>query len=413
VHFIRGLKTAGRESGQVLVLFAVSLSALLLCAGMAIDFGLAYLTKAQLARASDAASLTVMLNLGQGQTVASSLGQNMFAANLFLSRSWYASAPVATISFATDAYGDPIVNVAATATTNTYFIRLAGFTTLAVSNSSQATRPPVILAMALDRSGSMGSDGGSTALPPAVRTFLYYFIENQDQLSEESFSYTDRIDVPMTKTFHTPINNSLSAMTYIGATFGYGGLVDAEAQVLSVAPPPGAERVVVFFTDGMANTIQDILKCPPGNTKELDYGGNDTGTSYNVWLSTDTTGKNISSTCNPTTFPATDPVLGGGGSLATAKWITLDQTQITTEGEYRAINEANKMRAEGITVYAVGLGTGVNPTFLQEVANDPSSPTYDASFLPGLAEFSTSGTDTNLSVAFQQIGNAIVNRLTH
>ena len=60
------------ERGQVLILCAVCLVVLLLFVGLAIDFGMAYVSKASLGKAVDAAALTGAKNSDQaaGETLA-------------------------------------------------------------------------------------------------------------------------------------------------------------------------------------------------------------------------------------------------------------------------------------------------------------------------------------------------------
>src|ERR1039458_4356492 len=61
-------------------MLAVALPTLLLFLGLAIDAGFAYVTKARLSKAVDAACLTTMKNLSQGQTVAKALGTTLLNA---------------------------------------------------------------------------------------------------------------------------------------------------------------------------------------------------------------------------------------------------------------------------------------------------------------------------------------------
>ena len=53
-----GRRYRKQERGQILILCAICLIVLLLFVGLAIDFGLAYVTKARLGKAVDAAALT-------------------------------------------------------------------------------------------------------------------------------------------------------------------------------------------------------------------------------------------------------------------------------------------------------------------------------------------------------------------
>jgi Flp pilus assembly protein TadG len=422
MHLIRGLKAAAKESGQVLILLAICLPILLLSAGFAIDFGCGFLTRARLAKASDAAALAVMRNLGRGQAGAEAIGQSVFATNFSSSSSMYVSAPTAAFTIVY-AGGEPVVTVASTATIRTFFIKLAGFTTLTVADSSQATRPPVILSLVIDKSGSMNLNGGAAALPPSVTDFLSYFIEGTDQLGEISFSTDATQDVAISTTFHTPIENSLSAMAFGGATFAQGGLLDANTMVTGVpSPPANAAKVVVFFTDGWANMNQDPLPTT-GSHPAVNYGGcapaeftvgwcNGIGfyTTGGAYIDGTVTGSNTQAvSCNAgscsgaNTFPATDTA-----ELANPSTFTIQN--IADEADYRAVQLANTMRASGITVYSIGLGDKINATYLQELANDPASPVYNASEPSGLAEFAPTASD--LDTAFQTIASKILLRLT-
>lgn len=412
MHFNHRLSAAGKDSGQILVLSALTLPALLLFVGLAIDFGVGYLTKAELSKACDAASLAVMRNLGRGEAEATAIGNSEFTLN-YDSNATYkldASAPSLSVSYSSDSYGDPIVNISAVATIRTFFIRLAGIKTLSVSSSSQATRPPVILSLVLDKSGSMNINGGATALPPSVQDFLGYFLVNTDQLGEISFSSIATQDVAITKNFRTPITNTVNAMVFGGATFAQGGLLDAQTQVQGVSsPPPNAVKTVVFFTDGWANTNNDTLKGSKvnyGGCSQVEYTA---GWCSAVFCLNPTTGSTISYTsgtsgsCNSSTsFPAQDPALTSPA--------TMNLTNIGTEATYRAVQLANQMRTQGITVYSIGLGDKINTTYLQELANDPASPQYNANEPSGLAEFAPTASD--LDSAFQTIASKILLRLT-
>jgi Flp pilus assembly protein TadG len=88
---------AKEERGQILIILALVLPVLILFVGLAIDGGMAYITKAKLSKAVDAACLTGMKNLAQGQSTATSLATHIFNAN------YGANPPMPTITFPTDA----------------------------------------------------------------------------------------------------------------------------------------------------------------------------------------------------------------------------------------------------------------------------------------------------------------------
>ncbi len=77
------------------------------------------------------------------------------------------------------------------------------------------------------------------------------------------------------------------------------------------------------------------------------------------------------------------------------------------------------MRAEGIYVYSIGLGTDPSQSFLQEIANDPVSHTYNSSqpigeaiMAPDCSTPSSQTCNTELQQVFQTIASRILLRLT-
>lgn len=405
------LKAMGGESGQVLIFFGLLLPLLILFVGFAIDFGFAFVTRAELSKAADAAALAAMRNLAQGQTTATSIAKAEFALNYNASSKLNATNPSMSVSYSTASNGEPIINVTDTATINTAFIKLAGFNTLTIGSSSQATRPPILLSLVLDTSGSMNLNGGGAALPGSVDSFLDYFINGTDELGEVSFSSIASNNVAMSTNFKTAITTSVAGLSYAGATYAQGGLLDGQTQVQGIASPPAnAVKVVVFFTDGWANTNQDKL-----GGSLVNYGGcspveETLGWCSNFFCLSPTTGATQSYTspnsgsCNgASTFKPQDTAdLGNSASL--------NVTNVSTDAKYRAVQLANTMRTQGITVYAIGLGNEIDETNLEEIANDPASPQYNSSEPSGLAEFAPTASD--LDNAFQTVASKILLRLT-
>ena len=113
------------ERGQMLVLFAVFLVVLVLFMGLGIDLGFAYVTKAQLSKAVDAAALAGMSNFYQGSAIASNIAAGAFAANFApggTKPGYIKTMPVPSINFSTDSASNQTLTVSATATINTFFI---------------------------------------------------------------------------------------------------------------------------------------------------------------------------------------------------------------------------------------------------------------------------------------------------
>ena len=345
-----------------------------------------------------------------------------------------------------DQYSNETFSVSATAVMNTFFIGLAGFPTLNISDSSTATRAHVIMTLVLDHSESMDPGcslgdpdctQGGTYLPGAVANFISVFEDDVDQAAMVSFGATSVTNVAMETPFKADITTAAKNMQWTGGTFSPGGLTNALAINNSVVVPTNvnAIKVVVFFTDGMANMIQNTLACPTGTNQTWNFGGwLDAGNPVGFWVPNATntcaseecpsnaipagTGFTAHMTCGtvscapPSFCPAVTyfPSINGGTLSMTAP-------NIVTESQNRCIQVANQMRTNGMYVYSIGLASSSssdaqpNPVFLQEVANDPLSPTYDSTLPTGQAVISGNGAD--LAELFQQIASDILLRLIH
>lgn len=426
-----------RERGQILILCALCLVVLLLFVGLAIDFGLAYVTKASLGKAVDAAALTAARYSAQGQSQSTALAQSAFSMNYGTSSRDYAP-PSVSVTYTTDANNNTLVNVSATATIKTFFIGLLPkFSTLNVSSLAQGKAARVGMTLVLDRSGSMASDGGSDYLATSVNDFISYFDNVKDSLAVVTFSSNVTTDVPMmTGGFVVPVTsltNSMNKKFFTGGTYSDGALQQALTEENLTTVPGNVQKVVVFFTDGGANAIQNSLICSGksdalknANSVTWTMGGYDTP---DVGFMTPASGAlqcDINSqTCCSATFPSASQSKSVAPSWtskgpATTPWsdggtqVPITYSNVQADALYRAIGDANAMRAQGITVYSIGLGSApnpVDPTFLCEIANDPTcSPLYNASMPAGVAAFAATGAD--LDQAFQTIATIIRLRMT-
>jgi Flp pilus assembly protein TadG len=252
MNFLRPGKSGQNGNGQIFVIFAVMLPVLLSFAGLGIDYAFAYVTKATLSRAVDAASLAAMRNINRGQAQATAFAQSAFNVNYGTGLGRDSSSPVVKIAITTDASNNSVVNVSATVAINTFFLRVIGLDTLKVTSASQVTRPKLIMSLVLDKSGSMNRNGGAQALPPAVDNFLGYFDDNADRVAMVSFSSISSVNVSIRTNFTSPITSQVNSMAFGGATYSQAGLLDGQTEINSIALAPGENviKVAVFFTDG-------------------------------------------------------------------------------------------------------------------------------------------------------------------
>jgi Flp pilus assembly protein TadG len=418
------------ERGGILILCAFSLIVLLLFVGLTIDFGLAYMTKASLGKAVDAAALTGARYVGQGQAQATAIAQTAFAMNYSgASRNSTGTAPVPTIAFSKDSLQNTVIQVNATATIKTYFLALVpAYKTLSVSASAQARYARVQMTLVLDRTGSMKTNAPGNSLQDAAINFVNQWDNTSDSLAEISFANDSRLDYPMhTGGFQQPITNSINAIQYQGDTYSDGALQLAfQQEQLNLGLTGNIIHVVVFFTDGNANTVQNQLICTGGtlqNPKSVNWniGGFDpqNGQTVGTWvgfitpnIDTGSTScsENNSQSCCTSTFPST----------LTGTQMPINWTNVNADALNRAVQDANTMRANNIFVYAIGLhpttgGVGVlNTAFLCQIANDPcpaygGNTSYNANLPVG--EFILVTDSSGLSSAFQQVANDIHLRL--
>jgi Flp pilus assembly protein TadG len=427
-NLVRNLQQ--RQHGQTLLMFVLFMVVLFLFTGLGIDLGFAYITRARLSKAVDAACLAAVRNIGAGTVSAGAIATIAFFANYGVSGRDVAP-PVPVITYTTDLANNNIaVEVSASVSINTFFIRampaiLPGapdWKTLRVGSDAVATRKELIMTLVLDVSGSMdpnraptslGGDGtgsgGGIYLPSAVEAFIGNFSDTIDKAAMIKFS-TVQHNVFFTGVFPTnsqpmqpfrvAISNDVAAFagTWAGATFSQGGLTNALVMENNApAATTNAIKVVVFFTDGLANTVQDILNCPPATLQ--NFGGLDLpNTGYQVF--DPVTGDNVG--CGATQF----------FSQKAGAMVTLDRAHISPDAEYRAVQVANAMRANKIIVYSIGVGTGVNMTFLQQIANDPSAglPGFVSTDYDGQALVANNPAD--LGQVFQAVASQILMRLS-
>jgi Flp pilus assembly protein TadG len=432
------MRVAKEDLGQVLLLLAIVLPVLLLFAALAIDGGMAYIAKANLSKAVDAACLTGMKNLWQGETTAKSLATHIYNAN------WGSTTPVPNMTVTTDTYGNKLFTVSATASVPT-FLAQSLFQFWSVSDSATATRGKLVMSLVLDRSGSMLNNGGGAALKIVVPIFINYFDDTIDSVAMVSYGSNAKVEVPIEHNFKSPITTAVGAFSFAGATFGTGGtyvatdgppltLADNQIGTVPVVAGDNTIRVVVYVTDGLMNTIQDTFTCYTSSTVKvtpsplINYGGYDSPNSavgffspvdgtlwgnYSTGVIYNSSGKICQNpyNTNVTKFP----------SQRTGLQTTISRDNIATESQYRALQTAGTMRAEtpGTYIYVIGVGSGVDATFLGKLANDPTSSTYNVNLPPGQyfpVPDCTSGTTAKctqeLQTAFQTIAAKVLLRLT-
>jgi len=418
---LRTAQKLARNAGAVLVLSIIAFIVLILMVALVIDGGLIYGKRAEISKAVDAAAIAAINSLPQGQALASQAAIDIFNANYRMT-SRDNGPPSVGVQWGVAPNGSTTVDVRGTVHLRTLFLQIIpeyADGNFDVRASAQAMRSKLVMSIVLDRSKSMRANSGCIGLPPAVDTFIGFFDDQIDRCALVTFASNARTDVPMRANFRSAIMAATPRNCdpdYDGYTYFDGGLQRAHQENEGVVVTAGEQvvKVVVFFTDGYANTFQGTFDCPPPGTvwnlTSGDVDGDadntvhvlDPGTGLEQCWSTPENGGPLPCCPNLTTFQSiTGATRSAVGSSAGA--------DVRAEARDCARERARLLREAGNTVYTIGLGT-VDQDFLKEIANDRTSPAFDPSQPVG--EFAYAPTAADLQRVFQKIARRILVRIS-
>ncbi len=267
---MRGRNCESREKGVSLILGIISLVMIIPMLGLSVDAGILYASKARLQSAVDGASLAAARALNLGQTIqeqtanAQQNAVNWFYAN-FPAGNWSTSNTQMTTSSVTVTTGTNVRSISVTASSNvpTYFMKWFNINSTTISAIGTASRRDVVIMMVMDRSGSMNSNNGCSNMRSAAKIFTGQFAAGRDMIGMVEFGDTAWVDSSPTTDFQTVLgytNNSGSGSGLIDTincndntntpqalSLGYNELYKANL--------PGAFNILMFFTDGIPNSM--------------------------------------------------------------------------------------------------------------------------------------------------------------
>lgn len=366
-----------KQKGAALVLTAFSAIALLLTVGLAVDSGIGYSVRAKLNSATDAAAIAAARALPQGQTIAGEIGEKFFYANY--PQGYFGTTPTLnSLTFSTEDDDSILVNVDASATIPTYFMRLGGTMNYGVASVTEVIRRDLDMILVLDTSGSINSPSDTPEkLKNAAISFINKFVDTDggDRVGLVVYASGAVVNMPINKTStrgfnKTQMANNINSLSFSGATASAEALRVALNELNAIpAEIRSSLRIIVFFSDGAPNIVAATYATGAGNMTTGLYSETTPGGAPNRLFNHDS--RNSRPTPNTATIsqlPAT-----GVGNIATTSFNnarTLTPSAGTANSNNRCnINKAarnmtenmgNNIRTPGIRLYSLGLGDRLN-----------------------------------------------------
>lgn len=252
-----------RSKGIAVLVTSVAMVFVIPAVGLSIDAGMLYAIKAKLSAASDAASLaaarslSVGLNIDEQRANAISTAERFFRANFPVG---YMGTRSSSVSIVVDESVMKVRTVLATASADapSYFMKFLGFGDTTVRAEGKASRRDVNVMLVLDRSYSLESAGACEPLKAAARSFTDQFASGRDKLGLVTFGITYRLDFDLAADYKTRSGTNMTTMlnnlVCSGGTNAATPFHLAYEQLTAISEP-GALNVILFFTDGVPNTL--------------------------------------------------------------------------------------------------------------------------------------------------------------
>lgn len=391
------------ERGQALVFGAFFMLGLLFVGGLGVDTAHVFLKKSKIQRAADASTMAAITRYADGITeteAIESAAEELAEYNLL----------------EMGIHEDEIINLEATLSINennvatlsletdvdvdTFFMKLIPGEQLdkvAIKARSSARRVPAIISLVFDTSGSMDCNGACPeklqALKDAATTFIEAFQDDLDQVAIIEFNYNAEVLEPMQLIDKEELIETIDDLSTGGWTNIAEGIKLGRLELESTENPE-AIKALVLFSDGAPNTLSPNFTDGKYFLDENFPNEDPTHFHYVVEGMTNAVKHPVSlnQICSKVrycfdTFEYADSRLNVvPGSLYVDR---NSQTEKVMESYDISIVEADYAKADGSSVYTIGLGTEdtetsdayqdtgdgqtLKPILLRRIANDPAS----------------------------------------
>jgi Flp pilus assembly protein TadG len=428
------------EHGQILIMAAFALIALLGMSGLAIDSGRGYGVKAKLNSAVDAAAIAGARALANGDSDAvridnaKTAARNYYQANFPADYLGSKRGDVA-IDAAHSVDGYWTISVKATADMPVSFLKVLGMSNVSVAAASQARRRDLDMILVIDTSGSLAPPISSASTMPSLKTAAINFINkfnsgpNGDRVGLVSFASGAVVDVPINKDGsrgfdRTRITNAINVLSAAGSTASAEGTRVALNELNAVpAASRSSLRVIVFFSDGAPNTVPAAFSASATGDlfSETSSGGRPDKVYYNNQRNVLRGNYSIS------TLPGSGFMINGLGNIPLAgrrsfsSWPTNSRCNVNKAARNMVEYVADAARGQAIKFYSIGLGASLNSleinfcgygvneqgaSIMKRLANTSDSDTYNAAQPQGVYAFAADASELNY--AFTTIASEIL-----
>lgn len=240
------------KRGQVIVMFALFVGLLMGFSALAFDLAYAMVVRAELITALDAAALSAIRYVPDGQTAMTLAANRTFTANLPPGKLAIVN-PVLSPPVVTTVNGGIDVAITATADAPTYFARWFGKEAITINAEAQTSRRDRNVILVLDYSISVSSVLND--IKNGAKAFVNSFSETADKVGLVVFSTSGRILYTPQSPFKSGMNTQINTLAAENYTNYGSGLYWAYRALLELNDPLKAEKLneIVFFTDGEAN----------------------------------------------------------------------------------------------------------------------------------------------------------------
>jgi hypothetical protein len=311
------MRACSGEHGQAVLFVVLFLVTVIAVVGIVIDVGYAFRAQRSLQGTADAAALAGAQQLPdptKATQIAQQYGSGASGKNRLADVTVAEQVTTACIASIPGCKPVNSVSVTESATVPTFFSKIIGFNSFKVHANATACSPcgskPVDIMLVLDRTGSMCQDSNGNTDPACtdlnnakagIRTFLGFFDPTQTKIGLAVLPPASTVSARCNTPNQTDYNSKTAAYLLVGlsndyklangtlnsssnlvstvncikgaGTTSYAQAIEAAQGELDAHGRPNVPKVIVFFSDGAANTGPNYLSTTSPYRKQPCHQG--------------------------------------------------------------------------------------------------------------------------------------------